>query len=184
MANANNVTAAQPKIGGAVYRAPLGTTLPTDATSALDSAFKALGYADSTGIKNGNSPTSQNIKAFGGDTVLSVQTGKDDTFKVTLIEALNADVLKAVYGDDNVNVSDGGSIAVKANADPSKDCAWVFDLIMRNGAFKRIVVPCGSISALGEISYADNTAVGYAITITATPDASGQTHYDYIEPAA
>ena len=33
--NANNVTAGKPKIGGAVYRAPKGTTLPTDATSAL-----------------------------------------------------------------------------------------------------------------------------------------------------
>lgn len=182
MANANNVTAAQPKVGGAVYRAPLGTALPTDATSALNAAFKALGYADNTGVKNGNSPTSQNIKAFGGDTVLSVQTGKDDTFKITLIEALSADVLKTVYGDDNVTVS-GDTTTVNANATPSEDCAWVFELIMRNGALKRIVVPCGSVSAVGEISYADSTAVGYAITITATPDASGNTHYEYIKAA-
>ena len=42
--NANNVTAGKPKIGGAVYRAPKGTTLPTDATSALAAEFKCLGY--------------------------------------------------------------------------------------------------------------------------------------------
>lgn len=44
MATEANVTTAKPKIGGAVYSAPLGTALPTDATTKLDDAFKALGY--------------------------------------------------------------------------------------------------------------------------------------------
>ena len=30
MANVSNVTSAKPKIGGAIYSAPLGTALPTD----------------------------------------------------------------------------------------------------------------------------------------------------------
>ena len=34
--NAKNVTAAKPKVGGAVWRAPLGTTLPKDAKSDLE----------------------------------------------------------------------------------------------------------------------------------------------------
>ena len=40
MAKEANVTTAKPKIGGAVYSAPLGTALPTDATTELDNAFK------------------------------------------------------------------------------------------------------------------------------------------------
>ena len=51
MADVKNVTAAKPKIGGAVYSAPLGTTLPKDATTALDKAFKALGYISEDGLK-------------------------------------------------------------------------------------------------------------------------------------
>ena len=35
MANAEHVSAAKPKTGGAIYRAPLGTALPTDATTEL-----------------------------------------------------------------------------------------------------------------------------------------------------
>ena len=44
MADAKLVTVSKPKVGGAVWRAPLGTTLPTDATAELDKAFKSLGY--------------------------------------------------------------------------------------------------------------------------------------------
>ena len=36
MPNVENVTTGKPKVGGAVYRAPVGTTLPTDATTALN----------------------------------------------------------------------------------------------------------------------------------------------------
>ena len=45
MADATKVTVSKPKTGGAIYRAPLGTSLPTDASSELDVAFKELGYA-------------------------------------------------------------------------------------------------------------------------------------------
>ena len=36
----SNVTAGKPKVGGSLFRAPAGTDLPDDATTALDTAFK------------------------------------------------------------------------------------------------------------------------------------------------
>lgn len=180
MANvAANVTTGKPKVGGAIFWAPIGSTLPTDASSALDAAFKCLGYASEDGVTNDNSPSSETVKAWGGDTVLSMQTDRADTFGVTLIEAMNVDVLKTIYGASNVTES-SGAITVKATAEDMPRGEWVFEMILKGGKAKRIVIPDGSISDLGTITYKDDEAVGYEITITAVPDTAGVYHYEYI----
>lgn len=179
MANAKNVTAAKPKVGGAVFRAPLSTPLPKDAKTALNDAFKCLGYISEDGLTNANSPSSENTAAWGGDTVLVQQTEKPDTFAFTLLEALNPEVLKAVYGDDNVTGTLETGIAVKANSDEQKDCCWVVEMIMKNGVNKRIVIPDAAVTGVGDITYSKG-AVGYNTTLTAVPDESGNTHYEYM----
>ena len=101
--NANNVTAGKPKITGSVFRAALTATLPTDATTTLASGFEEMGYVSDAGVVNSNSPSNTAIKAWGGDTVLDIQTEKPDTFQMTFIETTREEVLKTVYGDDNVS---------------------------------------------------------------------------------
>ena len=55
MSDVNNVSAGKPKIGGAVFVAPIGTELPEDVTTQLNEAFKGLGYCSDDGITNTNS---------------------------------------------------------------------------------------------------------------------------------
>lgn len=181
-----NVTAGKPAVSGAVYRAALANdlTLPTDATTALSADFKALGYVSDDGLVNTNSPDSDKIKAWGGDTVLVIQSEKPDEFKLTLLEVMNTDVLKTVYGSSNVTGALATGLTVKATADEPEEGAWVVEMIMRGGVLKRVVIPDGKVSEVGEITYKDDEAVGYELTIQAMPDSTGVTHYEYIKKSA
>ena len=179
----SNVTAAKPKIGGAIYIAPVGTALPTDATSVLGNDFVELGYASEDGLTNNNTPESDTIKAWGGDTVLTLMTSREDTFSVTLIEATNIEVLKLVYGDDNVTGTLAAGITIKANSKDLDEHAFVIDMVLKDGAAKRIVIPQAKVSEIGEISYTDSDAVGYETTLMCAADDAGNTHYEYIKAA-
>ena len=174
-----NVTAGKPKVSGAIFRGAAGTTLPTDATTALDAGFVSLGYAGEDGVTNSNSPETKSVKAWGGDTVLDLTTEKPDTFKAVLIEALNVEVLKAVYGDSNVTGTLATGITVKANATEAETRPWVFDMTLKDGALTRKVLPLAKITEIGDIVYKDDEAIGYEVTLSAYPDAQGNTHYEY-----
>lgn len=178
--NSAHVSVGKPKVGGAIFRAPLGTELPTDAKTALNEAFENLGYVSEDGVVNSNSPESESIKAWGGSTVCTTQTSKEDTWQFTLIEALSLAPLKLVYGDTNVTGDLSTGITITANDEQQPDSCLVIDMIMRGGVLKRIVIPSGGVSEVAEITYNDTDAVGYQTTITATPDEDGNTHYEYM----
>lgn len=183
MADAKLVSSAKPSIAGAISTAPAGTSLPTTAVAKLNTAFKNLGYISEDGLKNEDTRESEELKAWGGDVVDTPQTGKSDKFTYTLVEILNVDVLKEVYGADNVtgDLTTGISIAVNAKELPIHPL--VVDMVLKDGVLKRIVIPHAKVLEVGEITYADSELAGYETTIQALPDAKGNTHYEYIKAA-
>ena len=176
-----NVTAGKPAINGAVWRAPKGTTLPIDASTALSDAFKSLGYCSDAGLTNSNAPSTSFVRAWGKDVVLTLLDEKNDTFRVTLIEALNDEVQKAVYGADNVSGALSTGITVTANNGELESHVIVIDTILKGGVMQRTVIPAGTVSEVGDITYKDDEAVGFETTVSCEADASGNTHYTYIQ---
>ena len=182
MANiATNVSTGKPKVTGAVYRAPKGTALPTDATASLDTAFVCLGYVSEDGIENNNEMDVAEIKAWGGNIVYRSLTQLNDNFALTLIESENIDVLKTVYGEANVTqASSSDPIVIDVKAEDPEEAVFVFEIALRGGKAKRIVIPTGAITSRDAITYKDDEAINYGITVSAYPDSNGSTHKEYI----
>lgn len=179
------VTAAKPKIGGAVYRAPAGTTLPSDASTALAGTYTAVGYNTDAGVTRSTSMDTQTVKAWGGDVVLVLENSKTETFKFAMLDAHSVEALKIYNGDSNVTGTDLASgISVKANNNAMGGHVFVIDMIEAGSTLHRIVIPNGVVTSLDDVTYVDNAAVAYGVTITAVADSYGNSSYDYYKTAS
>lgn len=178
MNDSQNVSFGKPKATGALFVAPLGTTLPTNATDALDGAFKGLGYVSDEGLVNGIETDVEDVFAWGGDNVLSGQTTFAENFTFNLIET-NVEVAKLYYGEENVEV-DGDNVTIKANSKPLPGIVFVAELVLTGNRVRRIVVSRGQIAdRSGEITYVDSEPVAYPINLKAFPGSDGNTHVEY-----
>ena len=176
--NALEVSVGKPRAAGGIYSAEPTTTPPTDATTALGSTFKNLGYVSDDGLVNGIAIDTSDIIAWGGDKVLTVRTSRSETFAWTFIQT-NADVLAEVYGPDNVTET-GGALTVLHNNKDLPARLYVFEILLTGNRVKRIVVPNAQITEVGDVTYVDGDPIGYEVTLAAYPDDAGNTAYEYI----
>ncbi|MGP5396009.1 phage tail protein [Arthrobacter rhombi] len=177
---ATNVSVGKPTAAGGIFAGDVSETPPTDATTELDAAIKGLGYVSEDGLTNTIEADTESITAWGGDTVLTVRTSREETFTFTFIET-NALVLAEVYGPDNVSVDDeSGDITVLHNAKELPSRLYVFEVLMTGDKVKRIVVPNAKVNEVGDVAYVDGEPIGYEVTLGAFPDKDGNTAVEYI----
>jgi len=181
--NAANVSTGKGKYGGYAFIAPTTATLPTDATTALAAAYLPLGYISEDGITNATERESQDLKDMNGDTVLTAQNGHSETWQASFIESLNVNVLKMAYGDSNVTEA-SGAITINVDGTELPEKVFVFEMVMQDGRAKRIVIPRGKVTDIGDIVYRAADAIGYDVTISALPNAAGKKHIEYIGAAS
>lgn len=177
----NLTTTSAPKTGGPLFRGEVGSTLPTDAVSELGSAFTNLGRISDDGAKVSDSISTEEIKDWEGIVVATPVKEKKDELEITLIESLNVEVLKTVYGSDNVSGTLETGINVESKPHNPKHYAYVLDTIEgeNSDVLHRKVYPNAAITKVGDQTYVNNKLVSYPITITALGDENGNTRYDY-----
>lgn len=181
---AQNVYAAMPQATGALLRAPIGSTGPADAVTALDGAFVDLGYIGEDGFTESNSRDTDKKKAFGGTTVKVLQTDYTATVSFTFMESLNADVLKTVFGEDNVTVtaatsSSGAEIKVKKNKKVLEHASYVIDTL-DGDAVRRNYIPDGQITEVDDVQIVHTDTIAYTVTIEAFENADGDNIIEFI----
>ena len=154
--NAENVSVGKPKAGGAVFAAPIGTAVPSDASTALDQAFKCLGYVSEDGVTNTVETEGEDIKAWGGDVVATPRTSRSEKLVMTFIEQ-RQEVFEQVY---------------------------VVETLLTGGKVMRTIAPRGKVVEVGDVVFVDGEPIGYETTIQCLPDVSGNTSYRHIAALA
>lgn len=182
--NAAKVVAGSPKVGGAIYRTPLGTPLPTTETTALNVAFKAQGYAHADGLKRTIDKAYETIRAWGGDIAKKKRTELTITLDFTLIQAADEEAVKTVWGDDAVTVTaatstTGTKIAVAYSGEDVDNSAWVIEMA-DGGHIRRIVCPNAQMSTESfEQEFSDGSTINYPVQLTLFKDSAGKYFYEY-----
>lgn len=186
MANlVQNVVAGKPLATGGILSGPLGTPLPTDASTAPDAAIAGVGYISDDGVSESMNRETDKIKAWGGDVVKIVQSEHSVTYQYTMIEAARAEVNREVYGEPNVTATvatttHGNLLAIKVTAEQLPHRVRVIE-IKDGDARVRIVLPDSQITEVGDVTYQDAAIIAYPVTVEAFPDASGVKAYKYTD---
>lgn len=165
-------------VTGAVYMAPSATAVPTSTVAALNAAFTDVGYIGEDGVTTSVGTDTNDIKAWqNGDIVRRVQTSHEFTIQFTMIET-NGKSLELYYG--NYTAGGGGSGSVQITGAQPYRGAFVCHVADGSDVI-RIVIPDGQITERGDVTYVNEDAISYDVTITAYPDASGIKGYLYFE---
>lgn len=185
MANSTtNVVAGKPLASGGILIGDRTASAPTSATAVLE-GFSAAGYIGEDGVTESVDRSSDKVKAWGGDAVKIMQTEHSLTYAFNFIESLNSTVLKAVYGEENVETTAATAehgtqheVLITGASLPVRK--YVFEI--KDGDAKiRIYVPNAQVSEQGETVYADAEVVAYPMTIEALPDELGVKAYKFMD---
>lgn len=181
-----NVAAPSPIATGGILVAPLATALPTNETTSLNAAFKALGYVGEDGITpSGDALSLSDISAWGGDVVASLTESKAiERYQFTLLEYFSADVNTFLFGASNVAVTPattgvGTKLAIQSTGYEIPLSAFVFEMAFK-GKKMRYVVPNGQLVVTAELPLVHTDATGYECELTCLPNASGVRSYRYL----
>lgn len=187
MTNKANVIAGKPKVGGAVFRAPLGSELPTDARTKLPAAFKELGYVSSDGWARQIKKAFEAINAWGGDEVLKSRTEHSVGFTMSLIEDLNAEAQTAKWGQASVKTTAatstaGAQIVVTYTGADTEASVWVIDMDDQ-GKLHRTIFPFAlDTTESFEQKFSDSEAVSLPFEMSAYKDPTTKAYFiDYTD---
>lgn len=178
------VASSKPKTGGGMYYAPLGTALPTDASTALPVAFKALGPISEDGVQPSRDTNIEKIKEWDGTTLASLLTDESRSFEIKLYGVHDTDVNAYLFGADAVVTAPaagvGTKIAISDKGGKPANAVLVFD--MKHGAkLHRAIVPVADAVITGEEPWAATGLKAYTLTVEALKNASGVRVIEYFQ---
>ena len=163
---ATDIDAVRVGLTGAISRGPVGTTAPTDATTAINAAFKDTGAISEDGVTltlpdSGDKTT---IKMWqGGAQVRTLRTVSEDlpTIQFTMLET-NKTAVETYFSVTVTQTADHGTFDY--TVDLPDPFAYVLDVI--DGAnIHRLHMPQVIKASVGDLVYKNDEPIGYNVTL-------------------
>jgi hypothetical protein len=187
MAGNNNLILAGVGGGGTgsslAYFAAQGTTAPTDATTALNVAFRDAGWCTSDGLTRAVAEDSNDISAFGsGAPVRTLVTNSRVTFALGFLES--NPISLAVYHRLPLTAitpeAATGAFDVTEGAHRVARYAAVFEVVDGTNHV-RAYCPSVEVTDRADLSVQAGNEISYGVTLTAYPGSDGvAVHWFYI----
>jgi hypothetical protein len=159
---------------GNLYQAPVGTTMPTDTSTALAAAWIELGYVSEDGLTITPSTEVEDIGAWQSlYPVRSVVTGRSLVTSFSLIQR-NTVNLELAFGGGVVAVASLTSTYSPPTSATVYERAYVFQV--NDGTIvDRWLLYRGFPTISGDITFKTDEAAAYSMEIRTLPDTAGLT---------
>lgn len=170
------LTSGQVRVAGTgeLFLAPVGTALPTAASTALNAAFEGYGYTNEDGVTLSKSVEREGIAAWQSTTpVRYLTTSQELTAACTFLQS-NEDILKLWLGSGDFATDGGTPAGFRADVpiDPLGQ-QFAFVLEWNDGEIvSRLVIPKVEITETGDVSLA-RQATAFPVTFGALAPDSG-----------
>ncbi|MEU1778100.1 phage tail protein [Streptomyces abikoensis] len=164
---------------GGGWVADVGTAAPATALTQPLSPWQPLGAISDNGLVYGFDEASQEFTPWGLTSPFRRAITKSiRTFKMDLWETARVAVQSVMYRIPASGLTPvAGTTAFAETASPTPDRrAWWF-LVMDGTSARGFYVPQGEVTDRSDVTFKQSEMSGYQITITAYPDASGNTVY-------
>ncbi len=177
-------TADQTNATGAIFSAPLGTTVPTSATDTLAAAFVDSGYVSEDGLTFSPEISTTDINEWNGALVRRIKETFNGTLSWSHLET-NLQSLRNTFGDAAVTstaatTTHGNQLAVAISGELPGAKTWVFKL--KDGDNRMlIVVPNGQITSIEDVSFTSSDAIMWGVSLSCYPDSTGNSIYIYTD---
>ena len=170
---------------GGILSAPLSTTRPTDAVTALPAGFVKKGYVGEDGVTKKVDKTDEKVKAWGGSTVKIVRQEHSVSYSWTFLESGNAEVLKALVGEENVTITPatathGNQIEVRETGQMVPRESWLLEMKDGDTAIREYA-PDGQLAYSGDVQFVHSNVISYTVTLEAFPDSNGVKSYTWMD---
>lgn len=158
---------------GAIWKAPTGTTLPTDASSAYAGAFVNLGWISDGGFQIDQSLKTKPITAWQSiETVRLISTGLERSVTFEALES-NKNTVALAWNNATITAGSGGAYTMSLSSS-TLSSEFILGIDWNDGTtIQRIVFPRATLKALPKIKYARTDAVSYTLEIQALQPADG-----------